>query len=84
MKYRSSTDITGHILEITNGANATRTKIMYRTFLSYKQLKEYLILLTGRDLLRYDKHTQTFNITEEGLRSLEAYNQMHDMINTPV
>jgi len=40
MKYRSSTDITGHILEVANGANATRTKIMYRAFLSYKQLKQ--------------------------------------------
>jgi predicted transcriptional regulator len=80
MKYRSSTDITGHILEIANGANATRTKIMSRASLNYKQLKQYLILLTERELLRYDKHTQTFKTTEKGLRFLDVYNQMDEML----
>ena len=80
MKYRSSTDITGHILEVANGANATRTKIMYRAFISYKQLKQQLMLLTERDLLRYDKHTQTFKTTEKGLRFLDIYNQMDEML----
>ena len=53
---------------------------MYRAFLSYKQLKEYLILLTETDLLRYDKHTQTFKTTEKGLRFLDIYNQMDEML----
>jgi predicted transcriptional regulator len=79
MKYRSSTDIAGHILEVANGANATRTKIMYGAFLSYTQLKQYLMLLTERDLLRYDKHTP-FKTTEKGLRFLDIYNQMDDML----
>ena len=41
MKYRSRTDITAQILEAANGG-VTKTKIMYKAFLSYAQLKEYL------------------------------------------
>jgi predicted transcriptional regulator len=43
MKYISRTDIVGLILEAANGG-ATKTKIMYKAFLSYAQLKEHLIL----------------------------------------
>ena len=41
MKYRSRTEIVSMILEAANGG-ATKTKIMYKAFLSYAQLKEYL------------------------------------------
>ncbi|MFL6431808.1 MAG: winged helix-turn-helix domain-containing protein, partial [Nitrososphaeraceae archaeon] len=44
MKYRSRTDIVGLILEAANGG-ATKTRIMYKAFLSYAQLKEYLTVL---------------------------------------
>ncbi|MGA9172279.1 MAG: winged helix-turn-helix domain-containing protein, partial [Nitrososphaeraceae archaeon] len=40
MKYRSRTDIVGLILEAANGGGATKTRIMYKAFLSYAQLKE--------------------------------------------
>jgi predicted transcriptional regulator len=44
------------------------------------QLKEYLMILTKSDLLRYDSNTHTFKTTEKGLKFLEAYNQMDNMI----
>jgi predicted transcriptional regulator len=68
MKYRSKINIISQILEAANGGNATRSKITYKAFLNYYQLKEYLMLLTEKDLLRYDKDTQTFKTTEKGLR----------------
>jgi predicted transcriptional regulator len=81
MKYRSNIEILGQILQVANGSNnATKTKIMYKALLGYNQLKDHLMLLTERDLLRYDKHTQTFKTTEKGLRLLEIYNQMDDML----
>jgi predicted transcriptional regulator len=52
MKYRSRTDIVGLMLEAANGGS-TKTKIMYKAFLSYAQLKEYLTLLLQNDLLEY-------------------------------
>ncbi len=81
MKYRDRIDIISQILKIANGGGVTRTKIMYKGLLSYAQIKEYLMLLTEKDLLRYDKATQTFKTTEKGLRFLETYTRMDDMIN---
>jgi predicted transcriptional regulator len=71
MKYRDRIDIISQILKIANGGDVTRTKIMYRGLLSYAQIKEYLMLLTEKELLRYDKETQTFRTTEKGLRFLD-------------
>jgi predicted transcriptional regulator len=80
MKYRSRTDIISQILEAANGGDATKTKIIYKAFLSYSQMKEYLTILTEKDLLRYDQETHTFKTTEKGLRFLEIYNQMGDVM----
>ena len=50
MKYRSRTEIVGLILEAANGGGATKTKIMYKAFLSFAQLREYLTMLQGNEL----------------------------------
>jgi predicted transcriptional regulator len=81
--HRSRTEIVIRILEIVNGTGSdgfTRYKIMYNGFLSYAQLKEYLTVLTENGLLRYDLDSHTFKSTEKGLRFLETYNQMDDLI----
>ena len=75
MKYRSRIEIMSQILEAANGGGATRTKIMYKAFLSFLQLREFLMVLTPSDLLSYDGETQTFKTTEKGLRFLDAYKQ---------
>lgn len=81
MQYRDRTEIIRQILEVTNDAvNITRTKLMYNAFLSHNQLKEYLTLLIKRDLLSYDSITQTYKITEKGLRLLQFYNELDDMM----
>jgi predicted transcriptional regulator len=54
---------------------------MYKANLSYAQLKKYLIVLTENNFLRYDLDTQTFKTTEKGLRFLETYNQIDDLMN---
>jgi predicted transcriptional regulator len=84
MKQRSRNNIIRDILDAASSGSATRTKIMYKAYLSSGHLKEYLSFLTDNGLLSYDAHTQTFKITEKGLRLLDAYNQMHDMIKAPV
>jgi predicted transcriptional regulator len=81
MRNRSDIDI---IAEILNAANeksrAGRTTILYRAFLSYAQLKEYLPALTERGLLSYDIDAQTFNTTQKGRKFLNTYNQINDAI----
>jgi predicted transcriptional regulator len=81
MKIRSRTDIINDILDAANGGGgATKTKIMYRAYLSFTQMKEYVRVLTENNLLRYDVYTQTFKITQKGLRFLDTYNQINDAI----
>jgi predicted transcriptional regulator len=83
MQYRDRTEIIRQILEVANDAvNITRTKLMYNAFLSYSQLKEYLTLLIKRDLLSYDSITQTYKITEKGLKLLQVYNELDDMMRS--
>ncbi|AFU57470.1 hypothetical protein Ngar_c05270 [Candidatus Nitrososphaera gargensis Ga9.2] len=79
MKYRSRTDITAQILEAANGG-CTKAKIMYRTFLSYVQLRHYFVLLVEKDLLEYDGATQTYKTTDKGHRFIQAYNQIGGFI----
>jgi predicted transcriptional regulator len=81
MQYRDRTKIISQILEVANGISSTRTKIMYKAYLSYNQLKEYLTILTENDLLSYDAYTNTFKATEKGLRFLDICNQMDGMID---
>ena len=76
MKYRSRTDITGLILEAANGG-VIKTKIMYKAFLSFAQLKEYLAMLTQNGLISYED-SQKYRTTEKGLRMLQIYNQINE------
>jgi predicted transcriptional regulator len=78
--YRTRIEIIVEILRTANGGNATRTKIMYQAYLSYFQLKDYLAMLTERDLISYNPDTRTFKTTEKGLMLLEAYNLLVDLM----
>ena len=79
MKYRSRTEIVGLILEATNGGGATKTKIMYKAFLSFAQLREYLKTLQDNGLIEYEAGMQTYRTTEKGMRLLDIYEQMHEL-----
>lgn len=81
MKNRDRFEILSLILQIANGYNnVTMTKIMNRALLSYDQMKEHLAFLTQKDLLCYDKGNRTFKTTEKGMRFLQIYGGMEDMI----
>ena len=72
--YRTRTEIAAQILQAANGHNEiTKTKIMYATFLSHKQLQEYLALLIQDELLEYLEATHTYRTTEKGLKFLKIY-----------
>lgn len=66
MKYRSRTDIISQVLDAANGG-ATKTKIMYKAYLSYAQLKEYLLVLVKNDLLEYIEGERQYRTTEKRL-----------------
>ena len=81
MRYRSRTEIISQILETANGrVGITVTKLMYKAFLSHDQLKGYVKVLTESDLLSYDFVTRTFKTTERGLRFLNLYNKIDQLM----
>ena len=82
MRYRNRIEIISGILDAANGGGVTKTKIMYKAYISFDQMKDYLTVLTENNLLNYDTYTQTFRTTEKGLRFLNLYNQMDGMIKT--
>jgi predicted transcriptional regulator len=53
---------------------------MYKAFLSYAQLKEYLAVLEENGLLEYDKSEQTFKTTQKGSRFLDITGSLQGMM----
>jgi len=83
MKYRSRTEIVSRILEAANGG-ATKTRIMYKAFLSYAQLKEYLSVLIENNLIEYLEGVQTYKTTEKGFNFLKMHNEIGELLQTPI
>jgi predicted transcriptional regulator len=79
MKYRGRTEIVSNILNAANGGT-TKTKIMYKAFLSYTQLKEYLSVLIENNLIEYIGGTHIFKTTEKGLNFLKMHNEMGELL----
>ena len=78
MKYRSRSEIVGLLLDAANGGGATKTKLMYKAYLSFNQLKEYLALLVENGLIEYEG-MQTYRTTEKGIRVLHLQNKIDEV-----
>jgi predicted transcriptional regulator len=78
MKYRSRSDIVGLVLDAANGGGATKTKLMYKAYLSFNQLREYLAFLIENGLIDYEGH-QTYRTTENGMRVLQLQNRIEEI-----
>jgi predicted transcriptional regulator len=82
MNYRSRTEIIGMILESAY-SGAEKLKIMYKVFLTFEQLNQYLRLLMENDLLEYEKGKQIYRTTKKGMHLLELYHQIDELV-TPI
>jgi predicted transcriptional regulator len=80
MKYRSRFKIASTILHGALEANATKTRLMYGSFLSFAQINEYLGFLLSNGLLMKREETHTFAITEKGMRFLRVYEELADLV----
>ena len=80
MKNRSRSEIYRSILETANADEGTsRTKLMYKSYLSFSQLKEYLRTLQENGLIDYEVGMRCYRITEKGIRLLELQNKMEEI-----
>jgi predicted transcriptional regulator len=80
VKYRSRTEIVAMILQASR-TGITKTKIMYKAYLSYTQVKEYLKFLQETNLIKYEEGTQLYRVTEKGRHFLHAYEEMSELVS---
>jgi predicted transcriptional regulator len=83
MHYRNRIEIVSAILEAAanndrGSLGTTKTRIRYKAFLGYTQLREYVEMLVENDLLVCNLDSQTFNVTEKGHNFLQTYNQIEE------
>ena len=80
MKYRSRSEIVRMILEAANVRQGTsRTRLMYKSYLAYNQLKDYLKALQDNGLIDYEVGIRSYRITEKGVKLLELQNKMKEL-----
>jgi predicted transcriptional regulator len=80
MKYRSRSEIVRSILEAANASEGTsRTRLMYKSYLSFNQLKEYLGSLQENGLIDYEIGKRCYRITHKGTRLLQLQNKMEEV-----
>ena len=82
-KYRSQPEIIDCILRSIK-SGSTKTHIIYRCYLSYVQMKEYLALLEDRKLIFLEPGTRLYKLTENGVRFMNAYDKINELISEPV
>ena len=78
-RYRNRIDIIAQLLDAASSPT-TKTKMMYKTMLSYEQLKEYLVMLSENDLIGYDKPSQRFATTDKGFQLIKRYEDLSKLI----
>lgn len=92
MKYRSRLEIIASMLQVASSGDASRTTIMYKSFISHAQLKEFLSFLLRKDLIveyhkgegksHREERTSLYKTTEKGIYLLHLYNEMNDLLGT--
>jgi predicted transcriptional regulator len=80
MKYRNRPEIISNILYAATGG-ASKTKIMYKAFLSYAQIKEYLPMLLENNLLEF-KEDGKYYTTEKGSHFLKMNEEIQELIES--
>jgi len=80
VKYRSRFEIASRILNVALEGNASKRRLMYASFLSSSQIKEYLSFLTSNGLIMTDKETRVYSLTEKGMRFLHVYEDLSKLI----
>ncbi|MGB8025147.1 MAG: DUF4364 family protein [Nitrososphaeraceae archaeon] len=85
MKHRSETERIALILEAINSNSSkrgeTQTRIMYKAYLPYAKLKEYLSVLLDKGLIEYQREDRLYTITEKGVHFIQVCNQQLHISN---
>jgi predicted transcriptional regulator len=80
MKYRSRVAIASNILQVARAGNATKTRLMYGSFLSFAQINEYLGFLRTNRLIVLSEETRVYSLTEKGLLFLRICDELSALV----
>jgi predicted transcriptional regulator len=81
MKHRNRLEIIALILQnASEESGASQKKIMYRSFLSYHHLKDYLTLLLMNGLIEFLNNQRKYKITPKGRKFLQIYNCLNEVV----
>jgi predicted transcriptional regulator len=80
MKNRSRFEIASSILNVALTGKATKTRLMYGSFLSFAQINEYLTFLLANALIVRNEETHIYTLTEKGTRFLHIYEALTELI----
>jgi predicted transcriptional regulator len=73
-KRRSAEEIVADILR-SSQRSISKTRIMYKAALNYKQLNKYLELLTKEGLLQHDPRSRRYRSSEKGMLYVERFEE---------
>jgi predicted transcriptional regulator len=80
-RSRCWTEITAAILYSAQDGPVTRTKIMYRAFLSYEKVRCYISDLVAGELIEpIDESQRLFRTTSKGYEFLRVYEKVQELI----
>jgi predicted transcriptional regulator len=79
MKHRTPTTIIAEILHLASH-RMSKSKIMYRAYLSHHQLQIYLQILTETGLIAKEENYNAYKTTEKGMHFLELYRQLEQFV----
>lgn len=81
-RYRSRSDIVYQILiSAKELEGVSKTRIMFKAYLSFAQMKEYLKLLIDSELLEHIPESNTYRTTAKGVRVIETYSKMSELVS---
>ena len=81
-RYRSRSEIVYQILVRSKELQGvTKTRIMYKSYLSFTQLREYLKLLVDNGLLEHIPGSNAYRTSEKGLKIIEVYGKMYEFVS---
>ena len=80
MKNRGKSEIVKSILEAANAdEGASGPRLMYKSYLAYNQLKEYLETYRKDALIDYEVGMRCYRITQKGTRLLQLQNKLEEI-----
>ncbi len=76
MKYRGTAQILSSRLKEAEGSGARQTTIMFKSYISLRQLRQYLELLQDKGMIEYASETRLYHTTEKGIAFRRSYDEV--------